>query len=108
MPIAPDDPLAGVSIHCRRILLTGAGGNLGKVLRDRLKRYADVVRVSDIAELGAPREQEEVMPCNLADDKAVHALVAGADAIVHLGGVSVERPFEEILPANIQGTYNLY
>jgi uronate dehydrogenase len=64
--------------------------------------------VSDIAELGAPREQEEVMPCNLADDKAVHALVAGADAIVHLGGVSVERPFEEILPANIQGTYNLY
>ncbi len=30
------------------------------------------------------------------------------DAIVHLGGVSVERPFEEILPANIQGTYHLY
>ena len=37
-----------------------------------------------------------------------HALVEGVDAIVHLGGVSVERPFEEILPANIQGTYNIY
>jgi len=48
------------------------------------------------------------VPCDLSDPKAVHALVAGVDAIVHLGGVSVERPFEEILPANIQGTYHLY
>ena len=32
------------------------------------------------------------MPCDLADKAAVDALVAGCDAIVHLGGVSVERP----------------
>lgn len=108
MPLSPDDPLAGISTRCGRILLTGAGGNLGRVLRDRLKRYADVVRLSDISDLGAAREQEEIVRCDLADGAAVHALVAGADAIVHLGGVSVERPFEEILPANIQGTYHLY
>ena len=29
-------------------------------------------------------------------------------ATVHLGGVSVERSFEEILPANIQGVYHVY
>lgn len=108
MSLASKDPLDGVTTRCHRILLTGAAGNLGKVLRDRLKRYADVVRISDIADLGAQREQEEIVPCNLADPHAVHELVAGVDAIVHLGGVSVERPFEEILPANIQGTYNLY
>ncbi|QET02363.1 MULTISPECIES: NAD-dependent epimerase/dehydratase family protein [Cupriavidus] len=108
MSLASKDPLDGIATRCHRILMTGAAGNLGKVLRDRLKRYADVVRLSDIADLGAPRGQEEIVPCNLADPQAVHALVEGVDAIVHLGGVSVERPFEEILPANIQGTYNLY
>ncbi|MGO4765155.1 NAD-dependent epimerase/dehydratase family protein [Cupriavidus sp. 2KB_3] len=108
MSLAPKDPLDGVVTRCHRILLTGAAGNLGKVLRDRLKRYADVVRISDIADLGPAGAQEEVVPCDLSDAKAVHALVAGVDAIVHLGGVSVERPFEEILPANIQGTYHLY
>ena len=102
------DPLAGISTRCHRLLLTGAGGNLGKVLRERLPKYADVLRISDISDLGAARKGEEVIPCNLADPHAVDALVAGTDAIVHLGGISVERPFEEILPANIQGVYNLY
>ncbi|AMP39808.1 NAD-dependent epimerase/dehydratase family protein [Ralstonia solanacearum] len=102
------DPLSGIATRCGRLLLTGAGGNLGKVLRERLTRYADVLRLSDITDLGAARAGEEVVPCNLADAHAVDALVKGVDAIVHLGGISVERPFEEILPANIQGTYHLY
>src|SRR5690606_28897882 len=38
----------------------------------------------------------------------VMELVRGCDAIVHLGGISVERPFDEVLPANIQGTYDIY
>jgi uronate dehydrogenase len=35
-------------------------------------------------------------------------LLAGVDAVVHLGGVSVEGPFEPILQANIVGVHNLY
>ncbi len=104
----PADPLDGIRTHCGRILLTGAAGGLGRVLRERLTRYADVLRVSDIASLGEPRAGEEAIVCDLADAAAVDALVDGVDAIVHLGGVSVERPFEEVLPANIQGAYHLY
>jgi uronate dehydrogenase len=93
----------------QRLLLTGAAGGLGKVLRERLVPYAGVLRVSDIAALGeAKGGHEEVMPCNLADKAAVDALVAGCDAIVHLGGVSVERPFEEILEGNIKGVFHIY
>ncbi|RKU00075.1 NAD-dependent dehydratase [Burkholderia sp. Nafp2/4-1b] len=103
-----DDPLRGVVAHCHRILLTGAAGNLGTVMRERLTRYADIVRVSDIANLGAEREGEEIVQCDLADGRAVDALVDGVDVIVHFGGVSVERPFEQILPANILGTFNIY
>ncbi len=92
-----------------RLLLTGAAGGLGKVLRERLKSFAEVLRLSDIASLApAADAHEEVVPCDLSDKAAVDALVAGCDAIVHLGGVSVERPFEEILEANIRGVFHVY
>ncbi len=94
---------------CARLLLTGAAGSLGKVLRESLKPMASVLRLSDIAGMAPPAgEHEEVIPCNLADKRAVDALVAGCDAIVHLGGVSVERPFEEVLEANIKGVFHIY
>ena len=94
--------------RCHRLLLTGAAGNLGKVLRPRLKAHADLLRVSDVADVGPAAPGEETLPCDLADAAAVSTLVEGVDAIVHLGGVSVEQPFDVILPANIQGIYNLY
>lgn len=92
-----------------RLLLTGAAGGLGKVLRQRLRPYANILRLSDIGEM-APAEgpHEEVVRCDLADKAAVHQLVEGVDAILHFGGVSVERPFEEILGANICGVFHIY
>ncbi len=92
-----------------RILLTGAAGGLGRVLRERLPAFADIVRLSDISAMEPARSAaEEIAPCDLADKAAVDALVAGCDAIIHLGGVSVERPFEEILEANIKGVFHIY
>ncbi|WP_248752358.1 NAD(P)-dependent oxidoreductase [Pseudomonas sp. MWU15-20650] len=92
-----------------RLLLTGAAGGLGKVLRERLRPYAQVLRLSDIADMTpAADASEEIQVCNLADKHAVHQLVEGVDAILHFGGVSVERPFEEVLGANICGTFHLY
>ncbi|MFN3769450.1 NAD-dependent epimerase/dehydratase family protein [Ectopseudomonas guguanensis] len=92
-----------------RLLLTGAAGGLGKVLRQRLRTYANILRLSDIGEM-APAEgpHEEVVRCDLADKAGVHQLVEGVDAILHFGGVSVERPFEEILGANICGVFHIY
>ena len=102
----------GLTAGPRRLLLTGAAGGLGRVLRERLAPAAGtdrLLRVSDIADLGAPRgPHEEVVRCDLADKQAVDALLDGCDAVVHLGGISVERPFEEIIEANIRGTFNLY
>lgn len=92
-----------------RLLLTGAAGGLAKVLRETLRPYTKVLRLSDIAEMApAVDGSEEVQVCDLADKNAVHQLVEGVDAIVHFGGVSVERPFEEILGANICGVFHIY
>jgi len=91
-----------------RLLLTGAAGGLGRELRRRLKACCRMLRLSDIADLGVPAAGEELMPAALENADAMLALLAGVDAVVHLGGVSVEGPFGPILQANIVGTYNLY
>ncbi len=91
-----------------RLLLTGAAGGLGRVLRPRLKARCKILRVSDIADLGPPAVDEEVHPAPLQDKAAVMALLQGVQAVVHLGGVSTEHAFEDVLPANIVGTYHVY
>jgi uronate dehydrogenase len=96
------------TFRLERLLLTGAAGGLGRVLRESLKPFARVIRLSDVAAMSPAAPAEEVEPCDLADKAAVDRLVRGCDAIVHLGGVSTERPFEEILEANIKGVFHIY
>src|SRR5919107_797676 len=83
-----------------RLLLTGAAGGLGRELRPRLRRLARVLRVSDVLPMAPAEAGEEVVVAALEDAAAVAAMVAGSDAIVHLGGVSTEGPFGPILQAN--------
>ena len=91
-----------------RILLTGAAGGLGQALRPRLKANCKVLRCSDRVAFGSATDQEELVLADLADASAVMAMMQDVDAVVHLGGVSTEGPFEPILQANIIGMYNLY
>ncbi|MEB3767745.1 NAD(P)-dependent oxidoreductase [Acinetobacter sp. MD2] len=97
------------STHFHRILLTGAAGGLGKVLRQRLQKYAQVIRLSDISEIVDLEDaNEEIRLCDLSSKHAVHDLVEGVDAIIHFGGVSTEHSFEDVLGPNICGTYHIY
>ena len=91
-----------------RVLLTGAGGNLGKVVREKLAGVYDTLRVTDLNEMAPAGPGEEVVQCDLSDTQGVMDLVEGCDAIVHLGGMSLENTFDIILEANIRGTYNVY
>ncbi|MBI2728827.1 MAG: NAD(P)-dependent oxidoreductase [Polaromonas sp.] len=96
-----------IKVH-EKLLLTGAAGGLGKALRQRLKANCTTLRLSDLQDFGAAEAGEEVVLANLADAAAVDAMVKGVDAIIHLGGISVEGPFTPILQGNIIGAYNLY
>jgi uronate dehydrogenase len=91
-----------------RLLLTGAAGGLGRELRPRLRRLARVLRLSDVAEVAPAGEGEELVAAALEDAGAVDRIVAGSEAIVHLGGISTEGPFAPILDANIVGVWHLY
>ena len=100
-PSAPSAP----PLRFERLLLTGA---LGRELRTCLAPHCERLRLSDVADLGVAQPNEEVVQAALQDGPAIDALLAGVSAVVHLGGVSVEGPFEPILQANIVGVFNLY
>jgi len=92
----------------KRLLITGAAGNLGKICREGLKGYADVIRLSDLSPMDPAGPNEEVVQCDLADRAAVHELTKDVDGIIHLGGISIEAAFDDLLQANLAGTCTLF
>lgn len=92
----------------KRLLITGAAGNLGTAMRERLPHLAETLRLSDIAPVEDLAANEEVVTADLADEAAVEAMVAGCDGIVHFGGRAVEDSWKVIRAANIDGMHHLY
>ncbi len=91
-----------------RLLITGAAGNLGTVLRTGLAPLATTIRLTDRADMGEANANEEIAPCELGDFDAVMKVVEGCDAVVHFGAAPVERPWAEVLESSIKGGYNVY
>ncbi|MEV4996336.1 NAD-dependent epimerase/dehydratase family protein [Streptomyces niveus] len=89
----------------RTVLLTGAAGGLGTLMRGLLPAYGYELRLFD----ATPIEGEpDAITADLGDKHALREAVRGVDAIIHLAGISLEASFDKILRANIEGTYNLY
>jgi uronate dehydrogenase len=89
----------------RTILLTGAAGGVGTLMREHLPPYGYDLRLFDVAPVA---DAPDAITADLADTDALREAVRGVDAIVHLAGISLEASFEKILRANIEGTYNVY
>jgi uronate dehydrogenase len=91
------------------VLLTGASGALGRVLVRSLGAsgwplvLTDITPFPDMIPHGAAFTQAD-----LNDGVTILRLAEGCGAIIHLGGVSVERPFEEVIGPNIRGLYHIY
>ena len=92
----------------KRILLTGAAGEIGTRLRVLLKPIYPELRLSDIKLPPNLAPEEQFVTADLADLDAVEKAVDGVDGIIHLGGFSVEGPWETILNSNIIGCRNLF
>ena len=91
----------------KKILITGAAGNIGSSLtRQFAHRYdlmlADVRQPDDTH--GFPFTQTDI-----SDFEAVRKLCDGIDTIVHLAAdPSMEATWESLLPRNIVGLYNVF
>jgi uronate dehydrogenase len=91
----------------KTILITGAAGDVGTHLRRELAgKY--VLRVSDLRSLKKINKEEQFVRADISKMSDALRITKGVDAIVHLGGYSVEGPWEGILNANIVGCYNMF
>jgi uronate dehydrogenase len=99
--------LDGKATNMKRILLTGAAGGIGSRLRRLLPPFYDLV-LTDLNTPADLKESETFVPADLGDPASVEKAISGVEGIIHLGGMSVEAPWETILQSNIVGTYNLF
>jgi hypothetical protein len=88
------------------IVVTGAAGRIGTMLRARLTAPGRVLRLLDLTPLTAG-PGEETMTATVTDMATMTAACAGADAVIHLGGIPSEAEWESILDVNINGTYTV-
>jgi uronate dehydrogenase len=86
------------------VLITGAAGRIGTMLRPRLATAGRVLRLLDAAEIIAG-PGEEAVRADVTDLAAMTSACAGVSAVVHLAGIAAEAPWEQIAQANIGGTY---
>ncbi len=87
------------------VLVTGAAGRIGTVLRGGLPERGWAVRSLDVVPVPDERPGEEQVVADVTDLAAVVDATQGASAVVHLAGISGESTWPAIDRANIQGTY---
>lgn len=91
-----------------KVLITGAAGHIGRVLREGLAgRYA-LLRLADIAGQQPARDGEEIVTADITDPDALAAAMQGIDCVVHLAGIPDEDRWERIRRMNIEGCYNVF
>jgi uronate dehydrogenase len=92
-----------------KVALTGAGGQIGKVLRaELLRRGVDLRSAGGRQPLTPMVEGEDVLHGDLRDPAIVDRVLQGVDVCIHLAGTSVERPLPEVIENNLRGLYELY
>lgn len=94
-----------VPSRSRTILLTGAAGGLGTLMRELLPQYGYELRLLDVRPV---EDAPDAIVADLGDTDALREAVRGVDGVLHLAGISLESTFDKILDSNIKGTYHLY
>src|SRR5260370_13098486 len=87
------------------ILITGAAGRIGTMLRTRLARPDRTLRLLDSAPVAPGPAGEEAMQVSATDLDAMTRACQGVDAAIHLAAQAGEAPWGRILKVNIHGAY---
>jgi uronate dehydrogenase len=95
--------------NVKKIALSGAAGQLGRVLRKALlERGVNLRSAAGSKALEPLVPGEDVMHGDLRDPAVVDRLLEGVDVLIHMAGTSVERPLPEIIENNLRGLVEVY
>jgi uronate dehydrogenase len=93
----------------KKVALTGAAGQLGRVLRKALlERGVNLRSAAGSQPLEPIADGEDVMHGDLRDAAIVDRLLDGVDVLIHMAGTSVERPLPEIIENNLRALVEVY
>lgn len=88
-----------------KVLITGAAGKVGTTVARGMKERHEI-RGFDMAPM---HELDDAVVGNLSDYDTVLDAVRSVDAVIHLGGIAGgSGPWEDVLPGNFVGTYNVF
>src|SRR4051794_3018890 len=92
-----------------KVALSGAGGQVGGVLRPRLlERGVKLRSGGELNPLTPLCDAEEITHGDLREPEVVDRLLQGVDVLIHLAGTSVERPLPEIIENNLRALHEVY
>ncbi|MBZ0300900.1 MAG: NAD(P)-dependent oxidoreductase [Anaerolineae bacterium] len=90
----------------KKILITGAGGRVGRVVADGLRVTG---QYEVLATDARPDPDHAIEALDVRDAESLASRFAGVDTVIHLAWYMRSDQFhEQIIPVNIAGTYHLY
>lgn len=94
----------------KKILLLGAAGRIGSLLRTHLPSCLNntALVAADIVPLIPLNSSEETVQLDILDIDSLESAMEGVECVIHLAGIPEERTFNTLLEPNIQGTYNVF
>jgi uronate dehydrogenase len=107
MSAQPSAPRPAAGAGLTRLLVTGAAGNMGRLLRPLLRRDDRTLRLADLTELDDLAAGEDSLVTDVTDPDAVRKACQDVDAILHLGGISTEAGYDDVVAVNVTGTRNV-
>ena len=88
----------------KNILITGMSGLIGQVVRRQLEPKYNLTALNR-----GPLEGVECHQADIADLAAIEPAFEGQDVVVHLlARVATDASWEDLLPANVVGTHNVF
>ncbi|MGV0813442.1 NAD(P)-dependent oxidoreductase [Mycolicibacterium boenickei] len=91
------------------VVLTGSAGEIGSMLRQKLRRSGRKLVLVDVAEQPPIEvdEDAEIVAASVSDVEAMVKACAGADAIVHLASLLDGASWQQYVDVNVNGTYGI-
>ncbi|MFM0045232.1 NAD-dependent epimerase/dehydratase family protein [Paraburkholderia sediminicola] len=91
----------------KRVLIIGAAGHIGKVLRAGLRGQYQL-RLADIASQAPAGPGEEVVVADITRLPDLLPIMKDIEVVVHLAGIPDEDSWARIRDLNIEGCYNVF
>lgn len=92
---------------CRRVLVTGASGRIGRFLVPALIDAGFEVSALDIVVAQEPDPRARYLSADVTNREELRRLLVGHDAVIHLAANPLAQEWSEVEPANITGAVSV-